>query len=131
MQTLLARADFPIYGICLGYQIAALAMGAKTRKMPFGHRGTNHPVRELSSGRVLISSQNHGFAVDSSSLAGTPLLPTHESLFDGTLEGIRHRELPLVAVQFHPEAAPGPHEAAGFFADFARACAGAPSLGAR
>ena len=109
----------PLYGVCLGHQILALALGATTRRLKFGHRGGNHPVREVSTGRVLITSHNHGFAVDPQHLQRTPLVPTHESLFDGTLEGIRHRELPCAAVQFHPEAGPGPHEAEGFFDDFA------------
>jgi carbamoyl-phosphate synthase small subunit len=113
----------PLYGVCLGHQILGLALGAKTRKLKFGHRGGNHPVRDNETGRVLITSHNHGFAVDPTTLGRTPLVATHESLFDGTLEGIRHRELPCAAVQFHPEASPGPHEAEGFFEGFARAVA--------
>ncbi len=120
-KALVAREDFPVYGVCLGYQILALALGAKTHKMKFGHRGGNHPVRDLKTGKVLITSHNHGFAVDPARLDGTPLIPTYESLFDGTLEGVRHRELPVAAVQFHPEAAPGPHEAGEFFDAFVRA----------
>jgi len=121
---LIAAERFPIYGVCLGHQILALALGARTHKLKFGHRGANHPVREVETGRVLITSHNHGFAVDPASLEGTAALATHESLFDGTLEGLRHRELPIAATQFHPEAAPGPHEAGAFFARFAEALAG-------
>ncbi|RMG18442.1 MAG: carbamoyl-phosphate synthase small subunit [Planctomycetota bacterium] len=128
---LLACEGLPVYGVCLGYQLISLAIGAKTIKMKFGHRGGNHPVRDLERGKVLISAHNHGFAVDPSSLAGTPLLATHESLFDGTLEGVRHRELPVRAVQFHPEAGPGPHEAETFFDDFVRDLAVAPAERAR
>lgn len=113
----------PLYGVCLGHQILGLALGATTRKMKFGHRGGNHPVREMDTGRVLITSHNHGFAVDPTNLHRTPLVGTYESLFDGTLEGIRHVELPCAAVQFHPEASPGPHEAEGFFDTFANAIA--------
>lgn len=126
----------PLYGVCLGHQILGLALGARTRKLKFGHRGGNHPVRDVETGRVLITSHNHGFAVDPTTIGKTPLVATHESLFDGTLEGIRHRDLPCAAVQFHPEASPGPHEAESFFDGFARAIAefrGAkvPSVGAR
>jgi carbamoyl-phosphate synthase small subunit len=113
----------PLYGVCLGHQILSLALGATTRKMKFGHRGGNHPVREIDTGRVLITSHNHGFAVDPTTLGRTPLVATYESLFDGTCEGIRHRELPCAAVQFHPEASPGPHEAEHFFDVFAKAVA--------
>lgn len=120
-KALVAREDFPVYGVCLGYQILALALGAKTHKMKFGHRGGNHPVRDLETNKVLITSHNHGFAVDPERLDNTPLIATYESLFDGTLEGIRHRELPVAAVQFHPEAGPGPHEAGEFFDAFVRA----------
>jgi carbamoyl-phosphate synthase small subunit len=127
-RALLAREGLPVYGVCLGYQILALACGARTTKMKFGHRGGNHPVREVDTGRVLISSHNHGFAVDPASLEGTPLVATYESLFDGTLEGLRHSELPMEAVQFHPEAGPGPHEADGFFDRFARAASGAVAV---
>ncbi len=111
----------PLFGVCLGHQILGLALGATTRKLKFGHRGGNHPVREVETGRVLITSHNHGFAVDPTNLHRTPLVATHESLFDGTLEGIRHRELACAAVQFHPEASPGPHEAESFFDTFAKA----------
>jgi carbamoyl-phosphate synthase small subunit len=113
----------PLFGVCLGHQILGLALGATTKKLKFGHRGGNHPVREVETGRVLITSHNHGFAVDPTNLHRTPLIATHESLFDGTLEGIRHRELACAAVQFHPEASPGPHEAESFFDTFAKAVA--------
>jgi carbamoyl-phosphate synthase small subunit len=117
-KALIAAEGPPVFGVCLGYQIISLAMGAKTRHMKFGHRGGNHPVREVDTGRVLITSHNHGFAVDAASLRDTPLEVAYESLFDGTLEGVKHRELPVRAVQFHPEAGPGPHDAAGFFDHF-------------
>ncbi len=123
---LIEAERFPVYGVCLGHQLISLAMGARTRKLKFGHRGANHPVREVETGRVLITSHNHGFAVDPGSLERTPLVPAYESLFDGTLEGVRHRSLPVEAVQFHPEAGPGPHEAGAFFARFAAAVAGEP-----
>jgi carbamoyl-phosphate synthase small subunit len=123
-RALVAKETVPVYGVCLGYQILALALGARTFKMKFGHRGGNHPVRDVETGRVLITSHNHGFAVDPSRLQDTPLVATYESLFDGTLEGIRHRELPVAAVQFHPEAGPGPHEAGAFFDAFAAAIQG-------
>jgi carbamoyl-phosphate synthase small subunit len=111
----------PVFGICLGHQILGLAYGARTIKMPFGHRGGNHPVRDVATGRVLITSQNHGFAVDGSEkgIPGAPALEvTHVNLNDGTVEGLAHRELPIFAVQYHPEAAPGPHDARGLFARF-------------
>lgn len=113
----------PVYGVCLGNQILALASGAKTHHLKFGHRGANHPVREADTGRVLITSHNHGFAVDPASLGKASVVATYVSLFDGTIEGIRHKELPVAATQFHPEAGPGPHEAASFFDDFVRAIA--------
>lgn len=121
VRKLVEAAPCPIYGICLGHQILCLALGAKTHHMKFGHRGSNHPVREESTGKVLITAQNHGFAVDAQSLEGTSLEPSYTSLFDCCLEGVRHTELPIESVQFHPEAGPGPHEAASFFARFAAA----------
>jgi carbamoyl-phosphate synthase small subunit len=117
----LAETGLPTFGICLGHQLVGLAFGGSTAKLPYGHRGGNHPVRELGSGRVLITTQNHGFAVVGSAdgVPGAPALAvTHLNLNDGTIEGIRHRELPLFAVQYHPEAAPGPHDAFPHFEEF-------------
>jgi carbamoyl-phosphate synthase small subunit len=117
----LAASGTPMFGICLGHQLLGLSFGGETVKMPFGHRGGNQPVRDLESGRVLITSQNHGFAVkgDEHGVSGAPELQvTHVNLNDGTVEGLRHRELPVFAVQYHPEAAPGPHDARGHFARF-------------
>ena len=117
----IARRGVPIFGICLGHQIIGLTFGAQTVKMPYGHRGGNHPVREVDTGRVLITSQNHGFAVagDESGVPGAPDLEvTHVNLNDRTIEGVRHRELPIFAVQYHPEAAPGPHDARPMFDEF-------------
>ncbi|MEM8885472.1 MAG: glutamine-hydrolyzing carbamoyl-phosphate synthase small subunit [Planctomycetota bacterium] len=108
----------PTFGICLGNQILALACGAKTYKLKFGHRGGNQPVKDLATGKVEITSQNHGFAVDTDSLEGANLEITHVNLNDGTIEGFRHREYPAFAVQYHPEAAPGPHDSRYLFARF-------------
>jgi carbamoyl-phosphate synthase small subunit len=108
----------PILGICLGHQILALAAGARTHKLAFGHHGANHPVREESSGRIAITSQNHGFAVVEESLASTRFEVSHRSLYDGTVEGIHSRELRARGIQHHPEAAPGPHDAREIFDDF-------------
>jgi carbamoyl-phosphate synthase small subunit len=119
----IAGNGVPVFGICLGHQILGLTYGARTVKMPYGHRGGNHPVRELESGRVLITSQNHGFAVEGGErgIPGAPeLVVTHVNLNDGTVEGLRHRELPVFGVQYHPEAAPGPHDARPVFDDFLR-----------
>jgi len=110
----------PIFGICLGHQLLGLAMGATTFKLKFGHRGANQPVRNLTTGRVEITSQNHGFAVDQGSLQKAGGTPTHANLNDGTLEGFVHRDLPILGVQFHPEAGPGPHDASYLFDCFAR-----------
>ena len=107
----------PIFGICLGHQIMALAAGAKTYKMKFGHHGANHPVKDLDSGRVSITSQNHGFAVDPKSLPAT-MRPTHVSLFDGTLQGLAHVDKPAFCFQGHPEASPGPHDIGYLFDRF-------------
>jgi carbamoyl-phosphate synthase small subunit len=117
----IASKGVPIFGICLGHQILGLTFGAETVKMPYGHRGGNHPVKEVETGRVLITSQNHGFAVagDEKGVPGAPELEvTHVNLNDKTIEGLRHRELPIFAVQYHPEAAPGPHDARPLFEEF-------------
>jgi carbamoyl-phosphate synthase small subunit len=117
----IARAGVPIFGICLGHQLIGLTFGGQTAKMPFGHHGGNHPVRELATGIVSITSQNHGFAVQGTAdgIPGAPgLAVTHLNLNDGTVEGVRHRELPIFAVQYHPEAAPGPHDARPLFDAF-------------
>ena len=131
----------PVFGICLGHQVIGLALGASTFKLPFGHHGGNHPVRRMEDGRVEITAQNHGFAVDLWSLAGREapvqdglagpdllprqvtsgfgeVRPTHQNLNDGTLEGLRCLDIPAMSVQYHPEAAPGPHDALGLFDDF-------------
>jgi carbamoyl-phosphate synthase small subunit len=108
----------PMFGICLGHQIIGLAAGGRTYKLPFGHHGANHPVRDLATGRVEITSQNHNFAVDPASVAGGGWEPTHLNLNDHTCEGLRHRDLPVFCVQYHPEASPGPHDASYLFARF-------------
>jgi carbamoyl-phosphate synthase small subunit len=108
----------PIFGICLGHQILGLALGGRTYKLKFGHRGANQPVKNLITGQVEITSQNHGFAVDIESLAGKAIEVTHINLNDNTLEGFRHRQHPLLAIQYHPEASPGPHDARYLFAQF-------------
>jgi carbamoyl-phosphate synthase small subunit len=108
----------PIFGICLGQQIIGLAARGRTYKLPFGHHGANHPVRDLATGRVEITSQNHNFAVDPASVAGQGWEATHLNLNDGTCEGLRHRELPVFCVQYHPEASPGPHDANYLFRRF-------------
>ena len=108
----------PIFGICLGHQLLGLALGGRTYKLKFGHRGGNHPVKDLRSGRVEITAQNHGFSVDPDSLSENDVEYTHINLNDQTLEGFRHRREPVVAVQYHPEAAPGPHDSFYLFSDF-------------
>ena len=116
MRRLLGRV--PIFGVCLGHQILALAAGGRTYKLPFGHHGGNHPVKDLATGRVEITAQNHGFAVDPSSVERQGWELTHVNLNDLTCEGMRHRELPVFSVQYHPGASPGPHDANHLFARF-------------
>jgi carbamoyl-phosphate synthase small subunit len=117
----IASEGVPIFGICLGHQILGLTYGAETVKMPYGHRGGNHPVKEVDTGRVLITSQNHGFAVagDEAGIPGAPELQvTHVNLNDQSIEGLKHKQLPIFGVQYHPEAAPGPHDARPLFEEF-------------
>jgi carbamoyl-phosphate synthase small subunit len=113
----LVKSNVPVFGICLGHQILSLAMGGSTYKLKFGHRGANHPVKELETGKVEITSQNHGFAVDADSLP-KDVKVTHLNLYDGTVEGLRHETKPVFCVQYHPEAAPGPHDADYLFRQF-------------
>src|SRR5262249_39166744 len=113
----LVASNVPVFGICLGHQVLGLAMGGSTYKLKFGHRGGNHPVKKLDTGKIEITSQNHGFAVD-------PVSPpedvevTHLNLYDGTVEGLRHKTKPVFCVRYHPEASPGPHDADYLFDDF-------------
>jgi carbamoyl-phosphate synthase small subunit len=111
------ETDTPTFGICLGHQIMGLALGGRTYKLKFGHRGANHPVKFLESGRVEITSQNHGFAVDPDTLPAHARV-THVNLYDGTVEGLRHTSKPAFSVQYHPEASPGPHDADYLFRQF-------------
>ena len=113
----IAKSDVPTFGICLGHQLMGLALGAKTYKLKFGHRGGNHPVKQLDSGAIEITSQNHGFAVDPDSLPSNVKV-THLNLYDGTVEGLRHTDKPIFSVQYHPEASPGPHDADYLFEEF-------------
>jgi carbamoyl-phosphate synthase small subunit len=124
----LTTQGVPTFGICLGHQLLGLTFGGSTSKMPYGHRGGNHPVKEVETGRVLITSQNHGFSVvgDERAVKGaSDLEVTHVNLNDGTIEGLRHRTLPVFGVQYHPEAAPGPHDARPLFQEFLSALKGA------
>jgi carbamoyl-phosphate synthase small subunit len=113
----LVDSERPMFGICLGHQVLGLAVGGRTFKLKFGHRGANHPVKELRSGKVEITSQNHGFAVDPDSLPADAQV-THLNLYDGTVEGFRHTTKPIFSVQYHPEASPGPHDADYLFRQF-------------
>jgi carbamoyl-phosphate synthase small subunit len=113
----IVNTDIPTFGICLGHQVLGLAVGGETFKLKFGHRGANHPVKELASGKIEITSQNHGFAVDPNSLPADVKV-THLNLYDGTVEGFRHTSKPVFSVQYHPEASPGPHDADYLFLKF-------------
>ena len=115
----LIQVKMPLFGICLGHQLLALALGAKTKKMDFGHHGANHPVQDFTLGSSVISSQNHGFVVDAESLPKHFTL-TQQSLFDGTIQGFQHQNYPIMSVQGHPEASPGPHDWQGLFALFVK-----------
>jgi carbamoyl-phosphate synthase small subunit len=111
------KLNIPIFGICLGHQLLALAFGGKTYKLKFGHRGANQPVKNLLTGKVEITAQNHGFAVDADSLP-KEIEVTHYNLNDNTNEGMRHKKLPIFSVQYHPEASPGPHDSDYLFGEF-------------
>ncbi|MED5381725.1 MAG: gamma-glutamyl-gamma-aminobutyrate hydrolase family protein, partial [Verrucomicrobiota bacterium] len=113
----LLEKGLPIFGICLGHQILGLAMGGRTSKLKFGHRGANQPVKDFESGRVEITSQNHGFTVDADTLPGDVAV-NRINLNDQTVEGLRHKAKPVFCVQYHPEASPGPHDSSGLFGEF-------------
>lgn len=108
----------PFFGICLGHQLFALSQGATSYKMKFGHRGANHPVQNLQTGKVDLTSQNHGYAIDEASIAQTDLEVTHIALNDKSIEGLRHKKYPAFSVQYHPEASPGPHDSNYLFDEF-------------
>ena len=112
------RGRVPMFGICLGHQLLALSAGASTYKLKFGHRGGNHPVKDLRTGRIEITSQNHSYAVEEASLAGTGLAVTHINLLDGTVEGLRSERDRIMSVQYHPESAPGPRDSLHLFSQF-------------
>lgn len=118
VRELINEGNVPLFGICLGHQLMGLALGGKTYKLKFGHHGSNHPVKDKATGKIYITVQNHGFCVDAQSLDTKVIEVTHVNLYDGTLEGIRHKVLPVFSVQFHPEAGPGPHDARSLFSDF-------------
>jgi carbamoyl-phosphate synthase small subunit len=109
----------PVFGICLGHQMLGLALGARTQKMPHGHHGANHPVKDLTTGKVEITSQNHGFAIADDGLP-SDIEVTHRSLFDGTIQGLRAKDRPAFSVQYHPEASPGPHDSGYLFDRFVK-----------
>jgi len=117
----------PLFGICLGHQLIGRAAGAETFKLPYGHRGSNHPVKDLQTGHVCVTTQNHGYAVDEASLPGSEMLVTHRNLNDGTVEGLRHRWLPIVSIQYHPEGRPGPQDSAYLFDQWMALVGGTPA----
>jgi carbamoyl-phosphate synthase small subunit len=116
--------SIPMFGICLGHQILGLACGGRTYKLKFGHRGANHPVKNLATGQVEVTAQNHGFALEADGLDRHEMILTHVNLNDGTVEGFRHRDLPVISVQYHPESSPGPHDSHYLFGDFVKLMTG-------